>query len=149
MSLADREYLQINQALFSLAHSYGARMLRESEYAKTGLSLSDRSVVMVMGQFEPLNSRRLSQLMDLNPGTISQYVQRLVEKGLVRKEQDLSDRRNWWLRLTEAGTETYSQTILGTVLYTRDFLSTLDENEQRRLHELLLKASRSLGFDWQ
>ena len=57
---------------------------------------------MVLGQFAPCNSRRLSELMDINPGTISVYVQRLVEMGLVQKEQDAEDRRNWWLTLTEA-----------------------------------------------
>jgi hypothetical protein len=32
----------------------------------------------------PINSRQLSRIMDINPGTISLYVQRLVEKGLVQ-----------------------------------------------------------------
>ena len=87
--------------------------------------------------------------MELNPGTISVYVQRLVKKGLVRRERDQADRRNWWLHLTEAGEGAYQETIGGTVAYTRDFLSALDEAEQRTLHRLLLKASHSLGFDWQ
>lgn len=147
--LTDKEYVQINQALFSLAHAYQSRMARETRRNETDLSLSDRAVIMVLGQCEPVNSRGLSGLMDINPGTISLYVQRLVKKGLVKKEQDGNDRRNWWLRLTEAGQHAYRETIGGTIMYTRDFLSALDLNEQRRLHELLLKASRSLGFDWQ
>jgi DNA-binding MarR family transcriptional regulator len=87
--------------------------------------------------------------MDINPGTISLYVQRLVEKELVQKEQDGNDRRNWWLSLTRAGRTAYRETITGTVTYTRDFLSSLKTSEQRSLHDLLLKASRGLGFDWQ
>jgi DNA-binding MarR family transcriptional regulator len=149
VSLTDKQYLQINQALFSLTHAYEARMAREQRQIETGLSLADRAVVMVLGQFEPLNSRRLSELMDINPGTISVYVQRLVEKRLVRKEQDVKDRRNWWLSLTEAGQNAYRETLAGAIAYTRDFVSALDATEQRRFHELLLKASRSLGFDWQ
>ena len=44
----------------------------------------------------------------------------------------------------------YGEAILaGAVEYTRDFLSALDEAEQETLHQLLLKASHSLGFDWQ
>lgn len=104
---------------------------------------------MVLGQFEPVNSRRLSGLMDINPGTVSLYVQRLVKRGLVRKEQDGNDRRNWWLSLTEDGQRAYRETISGTVTYTRDFLAALDTAEQHTLHALLRKASRSLGFDWQ
>jgi len=149
MSLSDKEYLQINQALFSLTHTYESRMTKEEQLNTTGLLLSDRSVLMVLGQFAPLNSRQLSGIMDINPGTISVYVQRLVKKGLVQKDQDQDDRRNWLLHLTKAGQAIYQETIIGAVSYTQDFLSALSESEQHTLHQLLLKASHSLGFDWQ
>jgi DNA-binding MarR family transcriptional regulator len=149
MSLSDREYVQINQALFSLAHAYESRRAESERQHPTGLALSDRAVLMVLGQLAPINSRRLSDLMDINPGTISVYVQRLVGKGLVQKAQDEDDRRNWWLSLTEAGQAAYQETIAGTVAYTRDFLSALDGTEQQTLHQLLLEVSHSLGFDWQ
>jgi DNA-binding MarR family transcriptional regulator len=149
MSLSNKEYLQINQALFSLTHAYESRMAKEAARNVLGLALSDCSALMVLGQFAPLNSRQLSHLMDINPGTISVYVQRLVDMGLVQKEQDGEDRRNWWLTLTEAGQVAYEAMVAGAVEYTRNFLSALDEDEQQALHQLLLKASHSLGFDWQ
>jgi DNA-binding MarR family transcriptional regulator len=148
MALPDKEYLQINQALFSLAHAYESRMEQEAGNV-LGLTLSDCSTLMVLGQFAPLNARRLSELMDINPGTISVYVQRLVEQGLVHKEQDREDRRNWWLTLTAAGQRAYEGIVAGAVEYTRDFLSTLDGAEQKTLHHLLLKAAHGLGYDWQ
>jgi DNA-binding MarR family transcriptional regulator len=123
-------------------------MTEEEARNTLGLRLSDCSVLMVLGQFAPLNASRLSELMDINPGTISVYVQRLVEMGLVQKEQDAEDRRNWWLMLTEAGQAAAQGVIGGAVVYTRDFLAALDEDEQRVLHRLLLKAARGLGFDW-
>jgi DNA-binding MarR family transcriptional regulator len=146
--LADKAYLQVNQALFSLTHAYESRMAGEETRNALGLKLSDCSVLMVLDQFAPLNARRLSELMDINPGTISVYVQRLVEMGLVRKERDMEDRRNWWLTLTDLGGMAAQVVIAGAVEYTRDFLAALDEDEQQTLHRLLLKASRSLGFDW-
>ncbi len=148
MPLSDKAYLQINQAIFSLAHAYESRMAEETRNT-LGLRLSDCSVLMVLGQFAPLNSRRLSELMAVNPGTISVYVQRLVDMGLVQKEQDAEDRRNWRLMLTELGQAAAQGVIGGAVEYTRGFLSALDEGEQKMLHRLLLKASHSLGFDWQ
>jgi DNA-binding MarR family transcriptional regulator len=148
MALSDKEYLQVNQALFSLAHAYESRMVEEETRNTLGLKLSDCSVLMVLGQFAPLNAGRLSELMDVNPGTISVYVQRLVEMGLVQKEQNAEDRRNWWLTLTEAGQAAAQGVIGGAVAYTRDFLAPLDRSEQQALHQLLLKAARGLGFDW-
>ena len=147
--LSGKECLQVNQTLFSLAHAYESRMAAAESQKPTGLLLSDRAVLMVLGQFAPTNAAKLSTVMDINPGTISVYVQRLVTKGLIQREQDATDRRNWRLTLTEEGRAAYEETITGTVDYTCDFLSALDRSEQRALHSLLLKAVHSLGFDWQ
>jgi DNA-binding MarR family transcriptional regulator len=149
MILTKQSYLQVNQALFSLAHAYESRMGKERTRNVLGLKVSDCSVLMVMGRFAPLTSRKLSRMMDINPGTISVYVQRLVEMGLIRKKQDSKDRRNWRLDLTPQGRVAATGVRAGAVEYTRDFLAGLNPEEQRELHRLLLKASRSLGFDWQ
>jgi DNA-binding MarR family transcriptional regulator len=149
VTLSDKEYLQINQSLFTLAHAYESRMAGEETRNVLGLALSDCSVLMVLRQLEPINAAQLSQAMDINPGTISVYVQRLVEKGLLQREQDEADRRNWWLTLTELGRVTSEEVVSIAVEYTRDFLSGLDEEERQALHGALLKASHSLGFDWQ
>ncbi len=147
--LSDKEYLQINQALFSLTHAYETRMAGEAERNVLDLALSDCSVLMVLRQFAPLNAAQLSRIMDINPGTISVYVQRLAEKGLVRREQDSDDRRNWWLTLTEPGQTAAGEVVAIAADYTREFLAALSVDEQRELHRLVLKASHSLGFDWQ
>ena len=149
MSLTKKEYIQINQALFSLVQAYQSRMSKETARNVLKLVLSDFSTLMVLGQFAPINGRQLSKLMNINPGTISLYVQRLVKKGLVQREQDQGDRRNWWLSLTEMGQEVYEAMMVSAVEYTSDFLSTLEEAEQVTLHQLLLKASHGLGFNWQ
>jgi DNA-binding MarR family transcriptional regulator len=149
MTLSDKEYLQINQALFSLANAYDVRRIEDKAEKLTGLTLPEQAVLMVIGQLAPANSRQLSQAMNINPGTISVRVQSLLEKGLLRKEQDQSDRRNWMLLLTEAGEQLYQLTTTGAALYTRDFLSALSEDEQRHLHQMLLKVSHNLGYDWQ
>jgi DNA-binding MarR family transcriptional regulator len=149
MALSDKQYLQINQALFSLTHAYDRAMEREKNRNVLGLALSDCSVLMVLNQFAPINSAQLSRIMDINPGTISVYVQRLVEKGLLQKRQGEQDRRNWWLHLTELGKTAAREIVASAIAYTRDFLDSLDEAEQRTLHGLLLKTSHSLGFDWQ
>ena len=149
MPLSDQEYLQINQALFSLANAYDVRRVEEKAEEVTGLTMPEQAVLMVVGQLAPVNSRQLSHAMNINPGTISVRVQSLVEKGLIRKEQDQVDRRNWQLLLTEEGERLYQLTAAGAALYTQDFIAALSEDEQQVLHRLLLKISHSLGYDWQ
>jgi DNA-binding MarR family transcriptional regulator len=149
MPLSNQEAIQINQALFSLAHAYEARMARENPPKQTGITMYDCAVLMVIGQFTPINSRELSKRMDVAASTISVYVRRLTQKGLVRIERDEKDRRTWWLHLTETGQFAYQQMVDGTVQYTHDFLSALSDAEQQTLHDLLHKASHALGFTWQ
>ena len=149
MPLSDKEYLQLNQALFSLTQAYSIRAAKYEKNNPTGLTFSDRSVLMVLGQLAPINSRQLSSMVSINPGTISQYVHSLVKKGLVQKKQDKNDRRNWLLGLTKKGQVSYQETITDAVAYTKDFISSLSEKEQKTLHQLLLKASHGLGYRWQ
>jgi DNA-binding MarR family transcriptional regulator len=145
MSLSDGEYLQINQALFSLVNAYEVRASRED----TAFTVTERSVIMVLGQLGPINSRQLAAAMKVSPGPVSLQVQKLVKKGVIAKERDQDDRRSWWLTLTEIGQQAYRETLARAVQYTRDFLSALDEDEQQVLHHLLQKASHSLGYGWQ
>ncbi len=149
MALSDKQCLQVNQALFSLTHAYESRLTKEEARRPTGLTLADRSVLMVLGQLAPMNSRQLSRAMDINPGTISVYVERLIRKDLVDKVQHKDDRRHWLLSLTPVGQKVYRETVAGAASYTRDFLSSLTDAERRSLHHLLLKAAHSLGFKWE
>jgi len=87
--------------------------------------------------------------MDVAASTISIYVRRLTQQGLVRMERDEDDRRTWWLHLTETGQLVYEAVVAGTIQYTRDFIAMLKSEEQQTLHHLLLKISHGLGFTWQ
>jgi len=148
MPLSKKQCTQLNQAVFSMANAYRSRMVREGVVEASGLALPDRSTLMVLGQFEPTTAGDLSKRMDINPGTISVYVQRLVERGLVVKRQDGADRRTWWLSLTEDGKAAYRETIDGAAAYTRAFLDPLADEEQRTLHRLMLKVAEGLGYAW-
>ena len=148
MPLSNEACIQINQAVFSMANAYRSKMHRAGMVEATGLNLPDRSTLMVLGQFAPTTARNLSKAMDINPGTISVYVQRLVEKGLVSRSQDEQDRRTWWLSLTEDGEAAYQDTLLGAAAYTKQFLEPLTDKEQTTFHQMLLKISTGLGYEW-
>ncbi len=145
MPLSEKACIQINQSLFSLTHAYETRMLKESD---NSLSLADCSMLLVLHQFAPITAAQLSRTMDINPGTISVYVNNLVNKGLLKREQDPDDRRSWWLLLTDEGKLVASSVVKHAAIYTQDFLSVLNEEEQKNLLSLLLKAAKSLGYNW-
>ena len=80
MSLTEKNLLQINQALFSLAHAYESRMLKENPQ-QTGLTIYDCAILMVIGQSSPINSSKLAQRMDVTASTISVNKKRVGKYG--------------------------------------------------------------------
>jgi DNA-binding MarR family transcriptional regulator len=145
--LSEKELIQVNQAIFSLRNVYESRLREESGDA--GPSIAEMGVIMVLGQVGSVNSRSLARMMDITPGTVSQYVGRLERGGFLTQSREEGDRRSWLLALTAAGEELYREAFKGAVSYTRDLLSPLSDEEQRVLHGLLLKASRGNGYEWQ
>jgi len=148
MPLSKKQCIQLNQSVFSLANAYRSQMAREGLSEQTGLTLPDRSTLMVLGQSDRTTVRDLSKRMDINPGTISVYVHRLVELGLAERVQDENDRRTWWLSLTETGKDAYRDTIDRAAQYTRGFLKPLTTEEQCTLHGLMLRVAEGLGYTW-
>jgi len=148
MPLSKKQCIQLNQSVFSLANAYRSQMAREGLPKQTGLTLPDRSTLMVLGQSDRTTVRDLSKRMDINPGTISVYVQRLVELGLAERTQDENDRRTWWLSLTKAGEEAHRDTIDRAAQYTRGFLEPLTPEEQGTFHRLMLRVAEGLGYKW-
>jgi DNA-binding MarR family transcriptional regulator len=146
--LSDDEHIQINQAIFSLRNVYESRMRQESAGAD-GPTIAEMGVLMVLGQAGRVNARCLSTMMDMTPGTISQYIARLVRQGFVEQQRDETDRRTWWLTLTAVGRERYRAAYEGTVRYTQSIIACLGGEEQRALHDLLLKLSHANGYEWQ
>lgn len=147
-NISRKDYLQINQALFSLVNAYEKRNLQETKEENDPLSVSERGVLLVLGQKQPINQRQLADKMQLSPGPISQYVQRLVVKGYIQKKQDQQDRRTWWLHLTPEGEKVYEYTVDGAVQYTKDLLSSLSGEEQLQLQQYLLRMAIDSGYDW-
>ena len=121
--LTDGEYIQINQAIFILRNVYESMMRRESSDGDTSPTIAEMGVLMVLGQAGEINARSLSKMMDITPGTISQYLSSLVKRGLVEQRRDEKD--------------------------STDIVSSLNHEEQRAFHDLLVKLSHANGYEWQ
>jgi DNA-binding MarR family transcriptional regulator len=144
MALTDYDCLRITHALFNLTRAYEVYMSLNPTLRSSGLTIQDFAILIILAH-EPITSRQLATMMDISPGMASIYVQRFVERGLLRKEQDRDDRRNWWLFLTEEGRHIHEAIIRFTVGFTRELLSSLEEGEQDALSSLLSKTLQRVG----
>ncbi len=62
-------------------------------------------VMLALWQYAPLSVRRLSDLLQLDPGTLSPLLKRLESVGYLRRERDPADERSLAITLTPAGRE--------------------------------------------
>jgi DNA-binding MarR family transcriptional regulator len=68
-----------------------------------GLTHPQYLVMLALWQHAPLSVRRLSELLQLDPGTLSPLVKRLEAIGYLRRERDPADERSLAITLTAQG----------------------------------------------
>src|ERR687894_2264231 len=68
-----------------------------------GLTHPQYLVMLALWQHEPLSLRRLSELLQLDPGTLSPLLKRLEAIGYLRRERDHADERSLAITLTAEG----------------------------------------------
>jgi DNA-binding MarR family transcriptional regulator len=70
-----------------------------------GLTHPQYLVMLALWQYAPLSVRRLSELLQLDPGTLSPLLKRLESIGYLRRERDRADERSLAITLTPEGRE--------------------------------------------
>jgi DNA-binding MarR family transcriptional regulator len=69
-----------------------------------GLTHPQYLVMLALWQHAPLSVRRLSEMLQLDPGTLSPLLKRLEAIGYLHRERDPSDERSLAITLTPEGT---------------------------------------------
>ncbi|GAA0564576.1 MarR family transcriptional regulator [Paractinoplanes ferrugineus] len=68
-----------------------------------GLTHPQYLVMLALWQYAPVSVRRLSELLQLDPGTLSPLLKRLESIGYLRRERKPGDERSLALTLTDRG----------------------------------------------
>ena len=74
-----------------------------------GLTHPQYLVMLALWQSTPLSVKALSQLLQLDPGTLSPLLKRLEMNGLIRRHRDAQDERALAVVLTESGRDLRAQ----------------------------------------
>ncbi|MBU0724935.1 MAG: MarR family transcriptional regulator [Alphaproteobacteria bacterium] len=88
-----------------------------------------------------LSQNHLGRLTAMDPATIQGVIRRLVTRDLIRRAEDLNDRRRAVLRLTEAGTALVDQLFATAAGISRETLSPLSPSEQAVFLKLLQRLA--------
>jgi len=87
--------------LWALNHGLESRSKRMA--AVHGVTGPQRLVVRIVGRRPGISAGELAEAMRLHPSTLTGIVRRLVERRLIERRGDPSDRRRALFRLTERG----------------------------------------------
>ena len=87
--------------LWKASRAVEAQALRS--IAEFGMVQSDFGVLEALLHLGPLSAKRLGQKVLLTSGSITAAVDRLADRGLVRREDDANDRRACIVHLTAPG----------------------------------------------
>ena len=102
---------------------------------------------LLLNQGRALSGRELAGLLGVGPSAVTSLVDRLVEHGYVRREEDLHDRRITRLMVTEDGVELLRRMMAGRREMMADLLRQLDADElatvDKALDLLLTAIERS------
>ena len=71
------------------------------------ITLNEVHLIVVIGENQPLNLVKLSELLEVSRSAITQSVRRLIQKNLVVLDFDPNNGKNKYLRLTEKGIEIF------------------------------------------
>lgn len=111
--LEQNDYLTLDQQLcFALAvASRSIISMYRPLLEPLGLTHPQYLVMVALWQAEPLSVREVSQLLQLEPPSVSPVLKRLQSAGLIKRQRDSADERSVRLTLTDEGRALREQAV--------------------------------------
>ena len=109
-----------------------------------GLSYQQFLVLIVMKKLgDNANATEMAKLLDKNTNTLSTILDRMEEKGLVKKIRDTQDRRLVWAVMTAKGKEKLTVTTKASLVVFEKLTSVFTKEEMEQFDTLLEKLMKN------
>lgn len=133
------EQLQFTQAIRSWMDVFMHRSMRGwGLFARsTGLSMPQFSVLMQLYHKGACGMSEISERFEVTPAAASQLVDKLVQNGLIAREEDPHDRRARLLTLTNKGRKLIQRGIEERYRWVERLAARLTPEERARIAEAL------------
>lgn len=96
-------------------------------------------VIATLGNTEGMNLKELGQNTLITKGTLTGIIDRLEEKGLVKRTTPHTDRRMFHVALTPTGQELFEKIFPDHILFLKQYFDKLTSLEQQELTDSLKK----------
>ena len=113
----DRKNFDPREAIGALIGRTRKAMIQkiDAELAPLEVSAAQWMIVLLVGQSAGGNAAELCDLLGYDPGAMTRLLDRLEEKGVVRRVRDAGDRRTARLELTASGKALYPKILAAMV----------------------------------
>lgn len=91
-----------------------------------------------------INQRRLAEILNIRPTSLSETIKRLEEKGMIRRTSDENDKRTYMISLTEKGDEEFEQIRKSYTSEHKEWLDVLTREELDTFYKILDKINASM-----
>ena len=113
---------------------------RQNELRQFGVTISEAAVLFFVSILGPkITPMKISQWLFREPQSVSELINRMYKKGLVKKTKDLKKKNMVRVSLTEKGKAIYKNTVK-TRFVIGNILNCLSEEEKKQLWDLLDKV---------
>ncbi|MEP3246800.1 MAG: MarR family transcriptional regulator [Sneathiella sp.] len=118
-----------------------ASSIFQSHFSEVHLTPTQFAALAKLKDEKELSQNHLGRLTAMDPATIQGVTRRLIDRGFVKTRADDNDRRRMLLSLTDEGAAFIGGLIGKATAVTRKTLASLNEEEQRKIIELLSKLA--------
>ena len=120
----------------------GGREVDRTSISETGLHLSDFAIMEVLLHKGPLPIKTIGEKVLLTSGSMTAAINRLEKKGFVRRNQDSSDGRCFYVHLTEIGRRVIESAYVEHEKKLEKIAGVLTPEERSELVRLLKKMGK-------
>lgn len=132
--------------LRALAECYQAFELMSGRHVRgLGLTPPQFDIVATLGRTPGMSCRELGERTLLTKGTLTGVLDRLEERGLLRREVSTTDRRSFTVRLTSAGDALFEQVFPAHEAYLRAHLRDLSEHDLAEARRALARLRQAFS----
>ncbi|MEO8560003.1 MAG: MarR family transcriptional regulator [Rhodospirillales bacterium] len=120
-----------------------SRALSKQYGKRFGLNVPQWRVMAVLGRFAPLSASQVCERTVMDKVAVSRAVTALLQRGLIERTTDSTDRRRLALRLSKPGGALHRQIVPLALDYERQLLAGLSAQERATLSAVFDKLLRS------
>lgn len=115
----------------------------EGAVKDSGLTTAQNHAIEIVGHEGAIKMIRLAEKLGVTTGTLTVSIDRLEEKGLLRRVPHQSDRRSYLIELTEKGQDVFARHHNHHLNLTDEIMADFSEQEQADLYQAFKKMMKN------